>query len=101
MELMDRTFIPAAGTLGQSDWTRYASRRYAPTMSQMAVAPLTITLTALIGWLSILFHGFLLDPYISRRCYHFCVIANSWDLVLESCPVTGRYSGTLSFLASR
>ncbi|KIM78524.1 hypothetical protein PILCRDRAFT_824427 [Piloderma croceum F 1598] len=38
-----------SGTLGQSDWTRYASRRYAPTMSQMIAAPLTVTLTALIG----------------------------------------------------
>lgn len=38
-----------AGTLGQSDWTRYANRRYAPTLSQLVAAPLTITLTALIG----------------------------------------------------
>jgi len=38
-----------SGTLGQSDWTRYASRRYAPTLSQMVAAPVTITLTALIG----------------------------------------------------
>ncbi|KAF7970275.1 hypothetical protein HWV62_24464 [Athelia sp. TMB] len=38
-----------SGTLGQSDWTRYASRRYAPTLSQMVAAPVTITLTALLG----------------------------------------------------
>ncbi|EPQ54370.1 NCS1 nucleoside transporter family protein [Gloeophyllum trabeum ATCC 11539] len=38
-----------AGTLGQSDWTRYARRPRAPTLSQVLAAPLTITLTALIG----------------------------------------------------
>ncbi|KAI9834235.1 MAG: hypothetical protein M1819_003073 [Sarea resinae] len=38
-----------AGCLGQSDWTRYANRRGAPTLSQLIFAPLTITITALIG----------------------------------------------------
>lgn len=38
-----------AGTLGQSDWTRYASRRYAPTLSQLVAAPITISVTATIG----------------------------------------------------
>ncbi|KII84969.1 hypothetical protein PLICRDRAFT_45826 [Plicaturopsis crispa FD-325 SS-3] len=38
-----------AGTLGQSDWTRYAERRYAPTISQLVAAPVMITITALIG----------------------------------------------------
>ncbi|BFZ60594.1 hypothetical protein YB2330_001634 [Saitoella coloradoensis] len=38
-----------AGCLGQSDWTRYAKRRGAPILSQMVAAPLTITITALIG----------------------------------------------------
>lgn len=38
-----------AGTLGQSDWTRYANRRYAPTVSQMVAAPVTIAVTATIG----------------------------------------------------
>lgn len=38
-----------AGTLGQSDWTRYADRRFAPTLSQLLAAPLTITVTAAIG----------------------------------------------------
>ncbi|KZP26398.1 NCS1 family nucleobase:cation symporter-1 [Athelia psychrophila] len=38
-----------SGTLGQSDWTRYAERRYAPTLSQMVAAPITITVTALLG----------------------------------------------------
>ena len=38
-----------AGTLGQSDWTRYANRRYAPTTSQMVASPVTIAVTATIG----------------------------------------------------
>ena len=38
-----------SGTLGQSDWTRYSRRRYAPTLSQLLAAPLTITVTAIIG----------------------------------------------------
>lgn len=38
-----------SGTLGQSDWTRYAKRRFAPTLSQLLAAPLTITVTAMIG----------------------------------------------------
>lgn len=38
-----------AGTLGQSDWTRYANRRFAPTLSQLVAAPLTIAITAIIG----------------------------------------------------
>lgn len=38
-----------SGTLGQSDWTRYAKRRFAPTLSQLIAAPLTITVTAVIG----------------------------------------------------
>lgn len=38
-----------AGTLGQSDWTRYANRRYAPTLSQLVAAPVTISVTATIG----------------------------------------------------
>ncbi|EPE03023.1 ncs1 nucleoside transporter family protein [Ophiostoma piceae UAMH 11346] len=38
-----------AGTLGQSDWTRYSDRRFAPTLSQLIAAPLTITVTAAIG----------------------------------------------------
>lgn len=37
------------GTIGQSDWTRYADRPLAPTLSQMVVAPLTITVTAIFG----------------------------------------------------
>ncbi|KAM4067150.1 purine-cytosine permease family protein [Hirsutella rhossiliensis] len=37
------------GTLGQSDWTRYASRRYAPTASQLFASPITISVTAIIG----------------------------------------------------
>lgn len=38
-----------AGTLGQSDWTRYANRKFAPTVSQMVAAPITIAVTAIIG----------------------------------------------------
>lgn len=38
-----------SGTLGQSDWTRYARRRFAPTLAQLLAAPLTITITAMIG----------------------------------------------------
>ena len=38
-----------AGTLGQSDWTRYANRRFAPTLSQLVAAPITISVTATIG----------------------------------------------------
>jgi NCS1 family nucleobase:cation symporter-1 len=38
-----------AGTLGQSDWTRYSRRRFAPTLSQLVAAPVTITVTAIIG----------------------------------------------------
>lgn len=38
-----------SGTLGQSDWTRYANVRFAPTLSQLLAAPLTITITAIIG----------------------------------------------------
>ncbi|PFH61277.1 hypothetical protein XA68_17790 [Ophiocordyceps unilateralis] len=37
------------GTLGQSDWTRYASRRYAPILSQLLASPITISVTAIIG----------------------------------------------------
>lgn len=38
-----------AGTLGQSDWTRYAQRRFAPTLSQLIASPITIAVTATIG----------------------------------------------------
>lgn len=38
-----------AGTLGQSDWTRYANRKFAPTLSQLIAAPITISVTAIIG----------------------------------------------------
>lgn len=38
-----------AGTLGQSDWTRYADRKFAPTLSQLVAAPVTISVTAIIG----------------------------------------------------
>lgn len=38
-----------AGTLGQSDWTRYANRKFAPTLSQLVAAPITISVTAIIG----------------------------------------------------
>lgn len=38
-----------AGTLGQSDWTRYAKTRHAPTPSQLIAAPLTVATTAIIG----------------------------------------------------
>lgn len=37
------------GTLGQSDWTRYANRPYAPTLSQLVAAPFCIILCASIG----------------------------------------------------
>lgn len=37
------------GTLGQSDWTRYSKHRGAPVLSQMIVAPLTISVTAIFG----------------------------------------------------
>ncbi|PHH92046.1 hypothetical protein CDD83_9164 [Cordyceps sp. RAO-2017] len=37
------------GTLGQSDWTRYASRKRAPTLSQLVASPVTIAVTAIIG----------------------------------------------------
>lgn len=37
------------GTLGQSDWTRYATKQMAPVPSQLIAAPLTITVTAVIG----------------------------------------------------
>ena len=37
------------GTLGQSDWTRYASRKLAPVPSQLVASPATITVTAVIG----------------------------------------------------
>ena len=38
-----------AGTLGQSDWTRYANRRLAPTLAQLVAAPITIAVTAVLG----------------------------------------------------
>ena len=38
-----------SGTLGQSDWTRYANRKFAPTLSQLIASPLTIAVTATIG----------------------------------------------------
>lgn len=38
-----------AGTLGQSDWTRYANKRFAPTLSQLIASPVTIAATAIIG----------------------------------------------------
>ncbi|KAH7910774.1 permease for cytosine/purines, uracil, thiamine, allantoin-domain-containing protein [Hygrophoropsis aurantiaca] len=37
------------GTIGQSDWTRYANRPYAPTISQLFAAPFCIIITAIIG----------------------------------------------------
>ncbi|RDA94095.1 hypothetical protein CP533_5266 [Ophiocordyceps camponoti-saundersi (nom. inval.)] len=37
------------GTLGQSDWTRYSSRRYAPVLSQLVASPITISVTAIFG----------------------------------------------------
>ncbi|KAH7309826.1 permease for cytosine/purines, uracil, thiamine, allantoin-domain-containing protein [Stachybotrys elegans] len=38
-----------AGTLGQSDWTRYAVTPYSPIVSQLVSSPLTIAVTACIG----------------------------------------------------
>ncbi|PGH13753.1 hypothetical protein AJ79_03452 [Helicocarpus griseus UAMH5409] len=38
-----------SGTLGQADWTRYAKRPMAPTLSQLVAAPVTMTVTAVIG----------------------------------------------------
>ena len=38
-----------AGTLGQSDWTRYAKTKSAPVPSQLIASPLTIAITATIG----------------------------------------------------
>ncbi|EQL35544.1 hypothetical protein, variant 2 [Blastomyces dermatitidis ATCC 26199] len=38
-----------AGTLAQSDWTRYANRPLAPTLSQLVAAPVTIAVTAIVG----------------------------------------------------
>lgn len=40
------------GTLGQSDWTRYAKTVHSPTLSQLVASPLTITVTAIIGIIS-------------------------------------------------
>ncbi|KAJ7041351.1 permease for cytosine/purines, uracil, thiamine, allantoin-domain-containing protein [Mycena alexandri] len=37
------------GTLGQSDWTRYAGQPYAPTLSQLIAAPFFIILCATVG----------------------------------------------------
>ncbi|KAG1732592.1 permease for cytosine/purines, uracil, thiamine, allantoin-domain-containing protein [Suillus lakei] len=37
------------GTVGQSDWTRYANRPYAPTLSQLIAAPFCIITCATIG----------------------------------------------------
>ncbi|PCH44346.1 NCS1 nucleoside transporter family protein [Wolfiporia cocos MD-104 SS10] len=37
------------GTLGQSDWTRYAKRPFAPTLSQLFAAPFCIIVCATIG----------------------------------------------------
>lgn len=34
---------------GQSDWTRYSKTKFAPTFAQLLVAPLMITVTALVG----------------------------------------------------
>ncbi|EGE07326.1 hypothetical protein TEQG_06234 [Trichophyton equinum CBS 127.97] len=38
-----------ASSLSQSDWTRYANRPLAPTLSQLVAAPITVTITAIIG----------------------------------------------------
>ncbi|EFR03381.1 uracil permease [Nannizzia gypsea CBS 118893] len=38
-----------SATLSQSDWTRYANRPLAPTLSQLFAVPITITITAMIG----------------------------------------------------
>lgn len=38
-----------SGTLGQSDWTRYANQPFAPTLSQLIASPVTIAITATIG----------------------------------------------------
>ncbi|KAJ3544058.1 hypothetical protein NM208_g3251 [Fusarium decemcellulare] len=38
-----------SGTLGQSDWTRYAKTKHAPILSQLVASPMTITVTAVIG----------------------------------------------------
>lgn len=37
------------GTIGQSDWTRYANRPYAPTLSQLIAAPFCIIVCATTG----------------------------------------------------
>ncbi|KAG2059798.1 hypothetical protein BDR06DRAFT_676971 [Suillus hirtellus] len=39
----------SGGTIGQSDWTRYANRPYAPTLAQLIVAPFCIIVCATIG----------------------------------------------------
>ncbi|ODA79808.1 hypothetical protein RJ55_05404 [Drechmeria coniospora] len=37
------------GTIGQSDWTRYAKTRHSPTPSQLIASPVTISVTAVLG----------------------------------------------------
>ncbi|KAG2112014.1 permease for cytosine/purines, uracil, thiamine, allantoin-domain-containing protein [Suillus discolor] len=39
----------SGGTIGQSDWTRYANRPYAPTLSQLIAVPFFIIVCATIG----------------------------------------------------
>ncbi|KAJ3498897.1 hypothetical protein NLG97_g759 [Lecanicillium saksenae] len=38
-----------SGTLGQSDWTRYAKTKYAPVPSQLIASPASIAVTAIVG----------------------------------------------------
>jgi NCS1 family nucleobase:cation symporter-1 len=68
-----------AGTLGQSDWTRYANRRLAPTLSQLVAAPVTITVTAVIGIIVTSAAKDLLGEVVWNPIYLLADIQNMYD----------------------
>ncbi|KGQ00857.1 hypothetical protein PAAG_12485 [Paracoccidioides lutzii Pb01] len=68
-----------AGTLGQSDWTRYANRSMAPTLSQLVAAPVTIVVTALLGIIVTSAANDLLREIVWNPIYLLTAIQEEYD----------------------
>ncbi|OJD20027.1 hypothetical protein AJ78_00043 [Emergomyces pasteurianus Ep9510] len=68
-----------AGTLGQSDWTRYANRPLAPTLSQLVAAPVTIVVTAIVGIVVTSAANDLLGEIMWNPIYLLAAIQEEYD----------------------
>lgn len=86
------------GTLGQSDWTRYANRPYAPTLSQLIAAyVLPFPLPSCVRYLRFRVMQTVHDhcERYYRDYRHVLRTANSWRACLETIPASERITRLL------